>query len=286
MTSDTELPQTIDEFVDLVDALHDCAKKYDPTANPDMLVLDFLRHEEYDNFQWKALIGGVDRGFVSQAREAGFQVLKRFCDPVFGLGVKPAHFAAACAGVVSAGRPAGITANRGDITGWGGDWITFYGDWRRESDRFPEAYEFCRERLTSLEQRSTFMLDDLVDDAEAYNVAMAIIDGDSIVDVLRATYRNGQSTPRIMPFFAGRFGDAVTAASTAKNVLMPGTDVLVNLGRVHLVQTVGGFPTRQPDMLPDEEIDEFCRGFADVLLGRVTDEQRLLGHDRSRPQRT
>lgn len=276
MPSPDEVIRTADEFVDLVEALFGHAKSYDPTADPNTLVLDFLRHEEYDDYQWKALIGGVDNGFVEHAQDAGLRLFGHFRDPVFGIGLKPSHFAATAAGVLFAGIPAGSGIDRGDICGWGGDWITFFGDWRRESGQYPDPRDFCRAKLASIDADSTFMLSDLVEDADGFTVAAAVRGGDSIVDALRATYRDGRRVPRIRPFFERRFGTAGTAAASAKDILTPGPDVLVDLGRVYLIETIGGFPTLQPEMLPDEQIEALCQGFAEVLADRMADERTLL----------
>jgi hypothetical protein len=175
-----------------------------------------------------------------------------------------------------AGLPVRSATNRGDICGWGGDWITFFGDWRREHEQHPDPRDFCRLKFVSIDQPSTFMLSDLVEDAEGFSVAAAILAGDNIVDALRTKYRHDRRVPRIGPFFEGRFVDAATAAASAKDILMPSDDVLVDLGRAYLVESIGGFPTLQPDMLPDEEIDAFCQGFAELLLDRAALEQNLL----------
>lgn len=49
-------------------------------------------------------------------------------------------------------------------------------------------------------------------------------------------------------------------------MLLPGNDVLVNTGRIRLVQQAGGFFVKLPLWLSDEDMDDLTKGFADRLF--------------------
>jgi hypothetical protein len=272
-TESNEMVSSVDDFLEFVSNLYGMARSYGGDRDPSMLVLDYLRHEEYANYQWNALVGDLDKSFVRRVGDSGIGMIRSFRDPVFGFSYKASHFGASCRGASEYGKAPGISTNRGDVATWGGDWITFYGDWRREHGGYSSGYDYCQKNLMKADKHSTFMLSDLVEDADAYNIGMQIFLGGNISDAARAAF---QATPRVKPFFQNRFGDEVTARAIAKDMLMPGEDEIVNLGRIYLVEAIGGIPTLLPHMLPEERIDEFCRGFADVLLNCVDEEGKLL----------
>jgi hypothetical protein len=264
------------DFVAYVGDLHDLAEKFRPGQDTAQLVLQYLRHPEYDSYQWRALVGPVDEDFVRQVDATGLEHVKFIADEVFPVSIKTTHLAAACTGVYEQGRPEPDTTNRGDVTGWAGDFITFYGDWRREHHTFPSGYEFSKTTLMQAGIASTFELTDLVEDADAYLMGMALRGGDNIVEAMRALYGAGARLPRLARFFEGRFGDKQTAQAAARYVLTSDEDLLVALGRTFLVEQTGGIPSLLPDMIEREHLDELCRGFADVLVEKVAEETALL----------
>jgi hypothetical protein len=115
---------TANEFVDYIARLYAFAREYRADADHNALVLQFLRHKEHASLQWYALVGGIDYGFVNLVDQSGIAQIARFQDPVSSVQIKVSHLAASCAGVYEYGQPEATTINRGDITGWSGDWIT------------------------------------------------------------------------------------------------------------------------------------------------------------------
>ena len=272
---------SVDEFVTFIERVYALADDYTSEHDPNLLVLDFLRHEQYNNQQWRALVGDVDEGFIRHAESAGIKLVGFFPDPMYGFNFKVSHFGASCTGVHKDGNPAGAGTNRADVAGWGGDWITFYADWRREHRDYPSGRAYCEKKLMSADVDSSFKLSDLMEDVDAYNIAMRLRAGEKINDVVRAVYGEGGHTSRIEPCFQGRFRDEVTARAIARNMLVSREDELVSLGRAYLVEDTAGAPTLLPDMLDDEKLDDFCQGFTDVLLRRIAEEKALLAGTRT-----
>jgi hypothetical protein len=234
--------------------------------------MEFLRHEDYKNLTWKTLIGDIEWGFIDYVKDAGVQMIREVRDPFYGIDLKVSHFGASCHGI-AVHKPAGSTTNRGDVADWGGDLMTFYGEWRRDSDSFASGYTYCEERLAKIDGNGTFKLRDLVEDADAYNIAMALRPGVSIADEIARTYQQGGHLTRLRRFWDGRFGgNGTTARAIARDILMPHTDEVINLGRTYLVQSTGGIPTLMPHLLPGDRLNDFCAGFADTLLTRVGQE--------------
>jgi len=262
----------VDAFVAYVQSLYDLAVSYGGTRSPSQLVMEFLRHEDYADDKWTELIGDLDHAFVSFVLASGVQMIRQVRDPFYGIDLKVSHLGASCNGVYLHGRPAGTATNRGDVADWGGDWMTFYGEWRRDSASYSSGLTYCQEKLAKVDGVGTFKLRDLVEDADAYNIATKVLAGANIADVVYANYKGGGYLSRLRQFFDGRFGSADNAMAIARDMLMPGDDVTVNLGRLWLIQSTGGIPTLMPHLLPGAKLDEFCQGFSDMLLTRVGQE--------------
>ncbi|GAB1640086.1 glycoside hydrolase domain-containing protein [Krasilnikovia sp. MM14-A1259] len=265
----------IDLFMKNIQNVYELAKGHG-TRNPSQLVLEWLRYERYDTTMWRKLIGDLDHTFIDKLRSRGLTPPPReFQDPGTGITVSVAHFAASCNGVLLAGAPVDWTLfNEGDVAGWGGDWMTFYGEWRRDSSSFSSGLTYCREKLAKTSAFGTFKLRDLVEDADAFNVGMQLRGGANIVDELDKLLRQGGHRRRFRSFLGGRFLNAANARKAARTVLMPGPTPLVDNGRVYLIQMTGGIPTLMPSMLPVDKLDEFCQGFADTLQMLADDEAK------------
>jgi hypothetical protein len=69
--------------------------------------------------------------------------------------------------------------------------ITFYAEWQRDSRRQPSGYEYCRERLAKPHKQSTVMLDGMIEDADAYHVAMRVRGGSTIVHEMESLLLHG-----------------------------------------------------------------------------------------------
>jgi peptidoglycan hydrolase-like protein with peptidoglycan-binding domain len=260
-----------DAFVAYIHQLYDLAKSHG-RRDPSQLVMEFLRHEEYATFKWEQLIGDVDWDFINKVKAAGIPIMREFREPFFGIDLKVSHWGASCNGVFLKGKPSGIATNRGDVAGWGGDWMTFYGEWRRDSDSYSSGYTYCTEKLAKVDGNGTFKLRDLIEDADAYNIAMRIRDGANIADEVQAYYKGGGHLSRFKRFVEGRFGNTDNAVAIAKDMLMPGDDTIINGGRIWLIESTGGVPTLMPHLMPASKIDEFCQGFGAMLKERVSQE--------------
>lgn len=134
------------------------------------------------------------------------------------------------------GTGLGTGTNAGDIAGCAGDLMTFYGEWRRDSDSYASATTSCAAKLARIDVVSTFKLRDLIEDADAYNIAMAVRGGTNIADDVLAHNANPK----------------VTAA------------------RMYLCRTTGGATVVMPNVLDSAgKLGPFCKGFGDMLAARV-----------------
>ncbi|MEV4628145.1 glycoside hydrolase domain-containing protein [Micromonospora sp. NPDC049523] len=257
------------DFVTYVERLFQIAVMYGGNVNPSQRVLEFLRHKDYGDALWAGLIGDVDRAFIAHVLDIRVPVVERFRDPFYGVDVMVSHLAASCNGVYLQGRPPGTTTNRGDVAGWAGDWMTFYGEWRRDSHSYSSGYTYCMERLAKVDGVGTFKLRDLIEDSDAYNIGMSVRGGTNIVAAVHANYWGEGYLSRFKRFYEGRFGSAQDAKEIARQILTFDDDLVVSAGRAYLIQSTGGIPTLMPHLLPDDKLDEFCQGFSDMLLANV-----------------
>ena len=111
-----------------------------------------------------------------------------------------------------------------------------------------------------------FKLRDLIEDADAYNIAQDLRNGMSIWAAMYINYSGGGYLSRFRRFLDGRFGNANGAKAIARDVLTSIDDPIIYDGRIYLFNSTGGVPTLLPILLPQNKLDEFCQGFADMLV--------------------
>ena len=271
--------------------------------NPNQLVMEWLRHEDYDNYKWTALVSAIDGTFTKLVQSSGVQMIRTLKDPETGIDIHISHFGACMNGVFMFGQAANGATNRADVTGWGGDLVTFYGDWqkavhggtgfgaghkRRDAslDGGREDIEqhvdkrasisggdYTRRYLATRTDDTTFKLRDMIEDADCYNIGMKLQRNPSlnIADLIEDNLTSGYRT-RMQRFFNGRFGSAANAQASAKNDLSAGWDLLVNAGKTALIIENAGVPVTLPTMLSSQQLDDFTKGFADRMQTLVAAE--------------
>lgn len=126
--SSTPAPKPVDPFIEYLRNLYNLASQYGGDRPANQLVMEWLRHEEYNDLQWKALIGGVDDNFIDYVEKAGISMVATLRDPEYGIDIKVSHLGACMNGVLLKSPAGGTDTNRADVTGWGGDWNGWGGD--------------------------------------------------------------------------------------------------------------------------------------------------------------
>ncbi|MFI9721741.1 glycoside hydrolase domain-containing protein [Streptomyces sp. NPDC052396] len=272
-----------DGFVRAVEVLYGLSQKYAKEGYSDSVhVLECLRHPKYTDTRWTALIGEPDFGFINYANKSSLTIPIQFKDPNTGVDMSVDHFGASANGVVLHGQASGNSVNMADFAGWGGDLITFYGEWRRDSDRWSSGYTYCKDRLAKIGVDSTFPLDDLLEDVDAYNVGMAVRGGTNVVDAIRSTYSGGGHLSRFKRFYEGRFGGSVGKTADLAREMLTGGGAVISAARTALIYETAGTSVMLPSMLPGDKLDEFCKGFADVIQVHVGQENARLMRLRAR----
>ncbi|GAA1644355.1 glycoside hydrolase domain-containing protein [Actinoplanes couchii] len=262
----------LEQFLEYVTKLHQRAVAYGGDRPPNQLVLEFLRHEDYNDLPWRTLIGTVDGTFITYVKQLGIDMVREVRDPFFGIDLKVSHLGASCNGALVDGRPGGNDVNRGDVAGWGGDLMTFYGEWRRDSNQYPSGLAYCREKLAKVSDPTTggtFKLRDLIEDADAFNLARRLGGTANIADVFTAYYRDGGTLTRFSRYYADRFNGQQNAKAIARTMLTTEADLVILAGRDYLIRSTAGPLTAMPGDLTDENLDAFVQGFAEMLLDRA-----------------
>ncbi|MEE4589596.1 glycoside hydrolase domain-containing protein [Streptomyces antimycoticus] len=262
-----------DDFIAYIERLYGLAVDYGK-GDPSRLVMEYVRHVTYANFAWWALIGDPDKDFIKYANGRDAFVWDEFKDPFTGYHIGAEHMLATCNAHYVKPQPSNpLRVNAGDVGGWGGDIITLYGEWRRDSDSYSSGYTYCEDKFAKIGVDSTFGFNDLLEDADGYLISERVRGGQDIVTAVRNHYRGSGGLTRIGDFLTKRFsGLASTATDMARNMLTMSDDPTIALGRAKLIYGIAGYDTLLPEMLPADKLTEFCRGFADSLLARAGQE--------------
>ncbi|WP_269928460.1 glycoside hydrolase domain-containing protein [Kocuria massiliensis] len=253
----------IDDFLESIETLYNLAEEYS-LADPNVLVCNFYRQEKYDDPQWTFVIGKIDKEFVAFAQSQGAILVTDAVDAVTGYTLDTQHLMATLEGHLKHPHRYTARANIGDITGWAGDLLTWYKNWRTDEEDYSSGYEFCRKNFAIPGRATSFGYSDLLADADGFILANAIGSGVGLLDALRNLYRGGGSHRRIRDFFEIRFQDAVTVKKVAHDLLAGSVNPVIVGARLLLV-----WKALQPLLLPPRKLDEFEQGFSDVLLERL-----------------
>ncbi|MEU2771238.1 glycoside hydrolase domain-containing protein [Streptomyces diastaticus] len=264
------------DFVAYIDELHATAQAYKASnsisLSASQLVMEFVRHEGYGGADWNILIGPFHKDWVSYAKSKGHTVKKQFTDPNSGYELGAEHLMATANGhllIIPPANPKSV--NSGDIAGWGGDWMTFYANWRNDEEQYASGKAYCEAKLAKPGVASSFGFNDLIEDADGYLIARACAAGTPINQIVREHYANrGGHLTRFTQYFNRRFFTAADCKDQAYNDLTtehPTFDV----ARAALITAAGA---KSPALLANEpggfdKLQDFCQGFADAIVARV-----------------
>jgi peptidoglycan hydrolase-like protein with peptidoglycan-binding domain len=259
----------IDAFLGYVEQLYATAVAYGG-GDPNLRVLEYLRYPTYVDVYsgWQTLIGDVDRAWIDYARANGPSRVESYRDPSLGVTVNVDHLGATANAVYLMGNVNGVTVNRGDFGGWGGDLATFYGEWQANSVSYPSGYAFCTDRLAKVDVRSSFPLGDLIEDVDGHLLALSLrTTGGRVDEQLRLHLAGTGHVYRFARFFGARYdGRNADVVATARNMLMgDGSDNVLGALRTAAIRTTGGWNCVLPNMLSAAQLDPFLQGYADTI---------------------
>ncbi|KFZ03760.1 hypothetical protein V502_10683 [Pseudogymnoascus sp. VKM F-4520 (FW-2644)] len=296
-------PSTVDRFLEYVGKLQGLAQSFaagKPGVRPNQLVLQYMRHPRYTDLKWITFFGPVSYDFFDfvDAQKIPLVKIKTFIDPIHPAKqeIHVDHLAAACNIIYDLGQPVDVegkstVVDMVDISGWGGDWVSFYGDWVAAD--LPPASGYCKTYLAKSNAeaaavpnyRSHLTLRDLIEDVDAYCLAMRIRLGPEagIAEELSRWYLG--PTPgaqrRFRNFTTARFGNGDLKANSealAIKMLMPNllSSSKQFLGAVKgIIWYTGGLGAVEPWSVNPSQLDELCQGFADMMSGMVAQETVL-----------
>lgn len=264
---------SVDEFIAYVQRVYDAAVSYGK-GDPNELSLQFMRWDKYTDSRWRALFGEVDDAFISYASDRGLGRSREYAytDPSMGALINPDHLAASASGYFLKGNAGAGKANRAELASWGGDLLTFYGEWSRSDNASP--LDFCRKTLCRPDVASTFALGDLIEDIDGFLIAERLRNGNTdIVQELRRILIGTGHLTRFSEFKLYRFGGITSnIQATAKAFLEDQIDdTLLSSTRALLIHRncpVGKEPWNESDSV----MSEFYTGFAETLQ-KLIDQQ-------------
>lgn len=247
--------------------------------------MEWLRHEEYNTFPWQELVGTIDDNWIKYVRKRHITMFDYVKDPAHNIYLKVSHLAATMNGVFVHGNPDGdlfnrgiIPFNRGDITGWGGDWITFYRDWQLETakNKATTGEKYCHDFLANFQHKGSFKIRDLIEDVDGYYIGMSLRrePGRTIAELVKDFYKpRGGYTRRFTRFLKDRFqGSVELVAITAQDfLLVPGNDLVLRTAKDALISMgYGGghkviAPQEVAKVMPGD-FYYFCQCYAERFL--------------------
>ncbi|PJE96517.1 hypothetical protein CUT44_18710 [Streptomyces carminius] len=262
-----------EEFIAYVQKVYDAAVSYGK-GDANELSLQFMRWNKYTDSRWRALFGEVDDAFIQYATGKGLSRSREhaYIDPSMGVIINPDHLAASASGYFLKGNAGIGKANRAELASWGGDLLTFYGEWSRSDNASP--LDFCRKTLARPDVASTFSLNDIIEDIDGFAVAAKLKSGGTnIVSALKDILLNGGHLTRFSDFFLARFNnDMDNVKKTAKAFLEDQIDdKLLSVTRALLIRRncpLGKEPWNESGSV----MNEFYGGFAEVL-NRLIDQE-------------
>jgi peptidoglycan hydrolase-like protein with peptidoglycan-binding domain len=269
-------PSPAADFITYVDALYATAQDYKATHSTSrtasQLVMEFVRHDRYGGMDWDVLIGAYDKDWVAYAKSKGHTIKKQFTDPNSGYELGAEHMMATANGHLLFPQPTNPkSVNSGDIAGWGGDWMTFYANWRNDEEQYASGKAYCEAKLGKPGVVSSFGFNDLVEDADGYLIARACRAGTAINQAVREHYANGGGhLTRFTQYFTKRFFTATDCKDQAYNDLTM-EDSTFDIARGALIIAAGA---KSPTQMANEpggydKLQDFCQGFADAILARA-----------------
>ncbi|KAI9766205.1 MAG: hypothetical protein M1839_005007 [Geoglossum umbratile] len=282
---------TPEELVAYIGRVYDLAVKYpnkgSRTAN--QLVMEWGRHSDYADtggfrgLEWRILAGDIDTGFTDYVNNAGIIMLHTLKDPFYPINTTISHTLAAMNVVYLEGSASGTDINKADVAGWGGDWWQFYGDWRNNmsiKESWANGANYCADNLATASSTTHFKLSDMVEDADAYNIGLALRNDHTltIVNQLHDLLLDGGYKTRMARFYKGRFGGTKQSASADAKFVLGGIyppsleHVTLAAGRLAVILGIGGPFVQGPGDISDSDLQSFCDGFGNTIAGLVANE--------------
>jgi peptidoglycan hydrolase-like protein with peptidoglycan-binding domain len=249
-------------------------------------VMMYFRHLKYTELHWRAATGIVDPAWIDflDSKNLRLDIPYRWPnDPVAHSAVDFQHVMASCQGMLW-NYPTSDDGTLGDGTGWLGDLIALFAEWRNDYEDLGGA-EFCRLYLANPGRSSALGEQDLRADADAYNLAKLLRDGtvQKVSEAIRAYYlaENVEGSDRcrahrrFRSFAYQRFGGTkASAVPIVRDALAGGDNSLaMNAGRLALLRDLE--PWEQPWALGDG-LDGFVDGFAGKLIALANAEPEAL----------
>lgn len=218
--SELNEPQTYDKlpyFYEQLETLQEVAKKFveenhniiieDGIKLANHYVAQYLRKDNYDGFQWDAVAGPINPGFIEAAKNAlAEDSIFRVKDTILtDVTLDIPHFAATYNGT----SYLDIKASQ-DATGWGGDLITLVADalkLYREAppNQYSTLYEAAKALIGS--NKGSFSIGDVLADIDAVNIERKLDARKTTLSYeIRQYYLQGGNKKRFTDFINNRFG--------------------------------------------------------------------------------
>ncbi|MDQ0846107.1 glycoside hydrolase domain-containing protein [Streptomyces sp. V1I6] len=242
-------------------------------------VMTFFRHLKYYEGQWPHVLEPVPDPWIDflSSKNLWLDVDFRWPnDPVAHTSVDFQHLMASCQGMLKY-YSTSVNTTLGDGTGWLGDLLAFFAEWRNDYDHLGGS-EFCELYLANPNKPSALGEQDLRADADAFNLAKLLhgSSGMKVSEALQSYYLTEnldtsdlrKAHRRFRSFTGDRFGGTREAVASVINGALGNGDenhssMMMTIGRFVLLRDLE--PWEKPWNLGDE-LDGFVDGIAGKLI--------------------
>ncbi|TDV36083.1 glycoside hydrolase domain-containing protein [Actinophytocola oryzae] len=270
----------VDQFLAYLRQVHDLAVGYD-ASRASKLTLEWMRYPKYNDFAWRNIFEGVDEGFVDVCRNAGLRPPSDYDyqDPSFGVSISVDHLCATANAYLLKGAGNRAEVTLGDLGGWCGDFITFYGEWVRDEPTNSNGYVYAMNRLAKPNVSTTFMLNDLIEDMDGHHIGTAIASGVEIVVAFDTLLTGGGHLLRVNRFFNSRYNGSMIDLNNAAVACLTGAPAnpidagKYGAARKSLVEQQSG-SWFDPLSITPSDLRDFCKGYADTIAALRGEEDR------------
>lgn len=275
----------ITAFMGYVKALENAFARYRRDNGESLAIADqrqdlclFFRQYKYIDLHWNQLLGAPDAKRNSYAAGQAGALTENNAwprDPIQGITLDMQHCISNVQGYLKS-TSGGDEVRMGDATGWFGDAVTLYVEWRN-TYRHLSGSEMVNRYLASTTHSSAWALDDYLSDADALSLSQLLLANPDLLfsDVLTHYYSptnpSVHARHRYRNFLKGRFqSDQGTARSRITRQML-GEDMLGN-AIVYALARELILKGEMPDDLPLAELESFTHAIADRMYRDATEE--------------
>lgn len=290
--SDDSITEKNAGFKEKISTLYKLAQEFAPlsfVSQWNRLVLQYLRHLEYNGAQWTFLAGAIDKDFIEYVNTHSNGELSPnkilVYDSIYNICMNLPHWAASTEVHLNLKNTPNIPVAYiyKDLAGWAGDLVYLAGQLQKQYDKNNDAYNYTREQIygligcnddnyvrglgfseyTNPAKDSGFSLTDLLQDADAFNLYEELLLY-PIDEVLSSYFESGNKT---------RFHKFCNKLRSILTIVGDPFTVFEKAARTYTMKSLTALPIEEVFLIQFGQFDETVWGIklAEAFADKLTD---------------